>query len=235
MVTHRPVRATTPVQIAISAPGAGRYSPGKGDEVLQEQQTVNASTVSRGRAYPRAPAESRGKTGPVKVGLNARCRKLWSYSKKDSKNLVCGSSCRCSTGPSSSAGPSCSAGPSSAAGPSSSANPSFEVQIANPRARVVVQSKKRPRLNSAGTGPRRYKVEVPVINLDIEEKMKEVEHENEVEDDQGKKDDNAAIVMVLQAFQMNIRDEAAQIDKARLAERVERVLELLSLEILERE
>ena len=65
--------------------------------------------------------------------------------------------------------------------------------------------------------------------------MKEVEHENEVEDDQGKKDDNAAIVMVLQAFQMNIRDEAAQIDKARLAERVERVLELLSLEILERE
>ena len=76
---------------------------------------------------------------------------------------------------------------------------------------------------------------MPVINLDIEEKMKEVEHENEVEDDQGKKDDNAAILMVLQAFQMNIRDEAAQIDKARLAERVERVLELLSLEILERE
>ena len=65
--------------------------------------------------------------------------------------------------------------------------------------------------------------------------MKEVEHENEVEDDQGKKDDNAAIVMVLQAFQMNIRDDAAQIDKARLTERVERVLELLSLEILERE
>ena len=65
--------------------------------------------------------------------------------------------------------------------------------------------------------------------------MKEVEHENEVEDDQGKKDDNAAIVMVLQAFQMNIRDDAAQIDKARLAERVERVLELLSPEILERE
>ena len=65
--------------------------------------------------------------------------------------------------------------------------------------------------------------------------MKEVEHENEVEDDQGKKDDNAAIVMVLQAFQMNITDEAAQIDKARLAERVEWVLELLSLEILERE
>ena len=65
--------------------------------------------------------------------------------------------------------------------------------------------------------------------------MKEVEHENEVEDGQGKKDDNAAIVMVLQAFQMNIRDEAAEIDKARLAERVERVLELLSLEILERE
>ena len=64
--------------------------------------------------------------------------------------------------------------------------------------------------------------------------MKEVEHENEVEDDQGKKDDNAAILMVLQAFQMNIRDEAAQIDKARLAERVERVLEL-SLEILEGE
>ena len=62
-----------------------------------------------------------------------------------------------------------------------------------------------------------------------------MEHENEVEDDQGKKDDHAAIVMVLQAFQMNIRDEAAQIDKARLAERVERVLELLSLEILERE
>ena len=87
----------------------------------------------------------------------------------------------------------------------------------------------------AGTGPRRYKVEVPVLNLDIEEKMKEVEHENEVEDDQGKKDDNAAIVIVLQAFQMNIRDEAAQIDKARLAESVERVLELLSLEILERE
>ena len=76
---------------------------------------------------------------------------------------------------------------------------------------------------------------MPVINLDIEEKMKEVEHENEVEDDQGKKVDNAAIVMVLQAFQMNIRDDAAQIDKARLAERVERVLELLSLEILERE
>ena len=100
---------------------------------------------------------------------------------------------------------------------------------------MVVQSKTRPRLNSAGTGPRRYKVEVPVINLDIEEKMKEVEHENEVEDDQGKKDDNAAILMVLQAFQINIRDEAAQIDKARLAERVERVLELLSLEILERE
>ena len=76
---------------------------------------------------------------------------------------------------------------------------------------------------------------MPVINLDIEEKMKEVEHENEVEDDQGKKDDNAAIVMFLQAFQTNIRDEAAQIDKACLAERVERVLELLSLEILERE
>ena len=71
--------------------------------------------------------------------------------------------------------------------------------------------------------------------MDIEEKIKEVEHENEVEDDQGKKDDNAAIVKVLPAFQMNIRDEAAQIDKARLAERVERVLELLSLEILERE
>ena len=100
---------------------------------------------------------------------------------------------------------------------------------------MVVQSKKRPHLNSAGTGPRRYKGEVPVINLDIEEKMKEVEHENEVEDDQSKKDDNAAIVMVLQAFQMNIRDEVAQIDTARLAERVERVLELLSLEILERE
>ena len=65
--------------------------------------------------------------------------------------------------------------------------------------------------------------------------MKEVEHKNEVENDQGKQDDNAAIVMVLQAFQMNIRDEAAQIDKARLAQGVERVLELLSLEILERE
>ena len=100
---------------------------------------------------------------------------------------------------------------------------------------MVVQSKKRPRLNSGGTGPRRYKVEVPVINLDIEEKMKEVENENESEVDQGKKDDNTAILMVLNAFQMNIRDEAEQIDKARLAERVERVLELLSHEILERE
>ena len=76
---------------------------------------------------------------------------------------------------------------------------------------------------------------MPVINLDIEEKMKQVEHENEVEDVKGKKDNNAAIVMVLQAFQMNLRHEAAQIDKARLAERVERVLELLSLQILERE
>ena len=39
--------------------------------------------------------EPQEKTGPVKAGLNAQYRKLWTYFQERFQNLVCGSSCRC--------------------------------------------------------------------------------------------------------------------------------------------
>ena len=54
----------------------------------------------------------------------------------------------------------------------------LKIQISTPRPQPV-QKRKHRRLSTGGGGFRRYNVEIPVINLDIDEKIQQVETEVE--------------------------------------------------------
>ena len=59
---------------------------------------------------------------------------------------------------------------------------------------------------------RRYQVDIPVINLDVDQRIQEVEKVVECEEDSEKLEDKEAIVVAAKGLQMNIRDKDGKVN-----------------------
>ena len=110
-------------------------------------------------------------------------------------------------------------------GSSSGTMQSHDVQDLALRIQQVGKGKRR-RLNIQENIRPRYKVEIPIINLDVEERIQEIEKEREREQDEEKIKDISAVVMAAKGLQLDVRDEQGRINKKRLEKRLERLIEI---------
>ena len=98
-------------------------------------------------------------------------------------------------------------------------------------------------MNSGERGYRRYNIKIPIINLDMEEKIKEVEkeveerineeamevevqNEDENAEQRQKIDDKKAILLAAKGLQFNIRDREGRVSRERLEERIAGLMEM---------
>ena len=100
-------------------------------------------------------------------------------------------------------------------------------------ARCIQQAQrgKKRRLDREETIRRKYKVEVSIIDLDVEERIQEIEKERAREQDEEKINEISAALMAAKDLLLDVRDEQGRIDKEKLEKRLERLLEIFVADV----